>query len=258
MNVPSQPVAGAKRIRIGVIGPPPAKGVLPDGVPVTVVNGDIVTGETPDPDLADYVGHLAQSVCMVLSDVEFVCSQVKWERGSMTDTAMLQSLTALLESDKPVDIILHPYGAPMRERLPAVFLKRISQTKILVVLAAGNDRTQGTGIFSNESPLRPGGEWRKHLAVAAAVDFKGKPAAFTQFDAEVLWALGAGPPLEWVGTSLSAALTTGAAAWLKAERPDLDPVQIVRILQETSVPKSDKNVKVINVTAALAKAKTSP
>lgn len=257
MNVPPAPVAGAKRIRIGILGPAPAAGVLPESVRVDVVNKDIVAEEESDRFLADYVGHLVQSVRMVLPDVEFVFSQMKSEHGSMSDAAIVQSLGALLDVDKQVDIILHPYGAPARDPIPPAVLRTVAQRKILFVFAAGNERGRGSQIFPNDSPFRPGGELRKYVAVAAAVDLTGKPAGFTLQDAEVLWAPGTGVT-KWQGTSLAAGLTAGAAAFLKAQRPELEPVEIVRILQETSAAKTDPKVKIIDVTAALAKATPPP
>src|SRR4029077_3091216 len=128
-----------RRPRIGIVGPPPAPGVLPETVPVTVINNAIVAGEKPDRFLVDHVGHVSQSVRMILPDVEFVFSQVKSDIGSMTFSALLQASNAMFveNHNKPIDIVVFPYRGI--EAIAPVVPNAAALDKTLFVVAAGNE-----------------------------------------------------------------------------------------------------------------------
>lgn len=256
MNVPLPMAPDHKRPRIGILGPPPAPDVLPKEVPVTVINDAVVAEQESDHFLVDHMGHVAQSVRMVCPDVEFVFSQLKSENGSMSVSAILQAANAMFQTGQRIDILLYPYKPPTIDAMAPILTNGVALDKTLVVFAAGNEgskKDDAVQVFPKNSPFYPGGKWRKYVAVAAAVDLKGNPAKFTQQDPEVVWAPGTDVS-NWAGTSLAAALTAGAAAYLRAFQPTLPPDRIVEILQKTSTTKPGSQVKVIDVAAALANA----
>jgi hypothetical protein len=256
LHIPADRPPHFRRPLIAITGAAPAPGILPLGVQSKILKTPKAEKGQPDQFLIDHVGRLVASIQMVLPEVDFVFVQMDSRDGAMSLREISTALTVMLKSDPLPDIILHPYGGGTgNDPLPQNLIENVLAQDILLVLPAGNNSESARSplpAFLEGSALGPGRPLRKQIAVAAAADFDGKPAAFTQRDAEVLWAPGVEIDHQ-SGTSFSAALTAGAAAWIKATHPDIKPANIVAVLQETSRAGADPVVKIIDVQAALEK-----
>lgn len=255
LHVPTDRPPQLRRPLIGIAGAGPAQGILPAGVQSKILKTPKAEQGQPDQFLIEHVGRLVSNIRMVLPEVDFVFVQMDSRGGAMSVSELNAALSVMLKSDPVPDIILHPYGMLRADPLPRIVIESVLAQDILLVLAAGNNSESATNPvppFPEGSRLGPGQPLRKQIAVAAAADFDGKPAQFTQRDADVLWAPGVEIDGQ-SGTSFSAALTAGAAAWIKATHPDIKPANIVAALQETSRAGADPAVKIIDVQAALEK-----
>jgi hypothetical protein len=239
----------ARAVRVGVLGGVPAPGTLPADR-FTVV-GDAKAGAS-DKFMADYMRTVVQAVSLVAPKAHFVLVPSASKGGMFSESQVVSELLALVEA-KP-DIVLITFG-PLRGDIYARLFDQLITAGITIVLPAGNSPGQPAAFDGTEVAAR--------LLVVASVAPDGKPSAFSQRGSAVVWAPGeniqlfaAGGGTEArSGTTYSAALAAGVVARLMAADATLrTPAQIVALLTQTAQPLATGGPKVLNLSAATAKA----
>ncbi len=237
-NMPESP-------KIAVLGGIPAKGSIPEDLIYRIAPGD---GET-ESSLAEYLGTIAATVHLVAPDAEFVFT----EGAPAGQVSSLIDRIGRLISEDP-DILLIPLHIPdpiFRD----VYVRLISLDYLIVISAEmGGDRQAVDYLFEDGLAEK--------LMIVSSIDESGRPTDFVTPFHEAFWAPGTNIPVQIdgetqarAGTGYSSALAAGAAAWIKAEHPELNLLQLLELIRGTSreiAPGS--GVRVIYVEGALDQA----
>ncbi len=190
--------------------------------------------------LALYVTQLAGVVLSVAPRAHLVFSPIEGASAGgrqMPDSALMNSVGVLGSATPPVEIVLIPYG-PLAGEAWSRFLEN---SRSVLVIPAGNEGPRA------RIPLLGRGS----ALFAAAVDVRGEPAPFSQRGDGCVFAPGVSVESA-SGTGPSAALAAAIAARVVAERPNLAPKELRRLLLETSQPApGQSDPKILNLAAAL-------
>jgi hypothetical protein len=255
MAVPAAPPKGGNP-RVAVLGGTPLANqkLALDGAEL-LKQPEMVESSQSDV-LREHVGHIAETVRSIAPNARFVYAPMRSSNGTATEGDLLAALSQLIQVNP--DIIVIPLGTQDGFLSPVWQAALRQATEVAtVVLPAGNKG-------KDARPPLDQTDLGKQVIVVAAVDKEGHRAEFSSFSDAVLWAPGVDIPVGSVGpnaapsgqrifsgTSFSAALTAGAVARLKGEKPTLTPAEILRVLRETSKAVAPDGPKVIQLAPAL-------
>jgi hypothetical protein len=244
LNIPMKPLPpGGKIAILGGLPYPQTLGEIDKEILPPDLNTE------PDPVMQEHLTALVQTVRLVTPNAHFIFAPMRTKGGGFPESELLQALLRV-GATKP-DVVLITLG-PLQGDIWEDVLTRVATTTV-VVLVAGNNA--GQPIPFQGKPLL------KELLVAAAVDENGDRAGFSQVGEGVVYAPGVHIPVVLPpdrrqfkqGTSYSAALTAGVAAWVRAAKPDLSVNKVVEALQTTASPPQPNKERVLNLRAALQK-----
>lgn len=242
--------AGAmpRELRVGVMGPPP--GPLLDyeeAFPATATQLKV------EPQMSAYMAGLAAAIRAIApaARVVYIWADAPGTtvNTSFTSGRILEAMNAAMEAK--VDVLLYTYvgGEAIRSIAPAV--RKLTDTGVVIVVAAGNVETDTLPFTDTDLQSR--------VAIMSAVDRSGRPTGFTTRGPASLWTLGKDLPITSrdgevtvkSGTSYAAAIGAGVVARVLAHKPDLKPAEVVEILRTTSRPVAG-GVPVVDVQRALS------
>ncbi len=239
----------APKPRIGILGGTPFQGILAQSIEII---GD-APEQRSDAGMSEYITSLVSAVQLVAPDAAFIFAPV---RESLEPSQLLSAIARLAEQD--VDVILISLRLDMLggAELWADTINPLADLGILTVISAGNQGKEP--IVFEGSPLLD------QVIIAAAVDEKGLPSAFSQRGEKIFWAPGERIPVRIAkekttvrsGTGYSAAIAAGVAARFMREHPELAVDRVIELLRAESIPVETSNgPPVINLRAALEAAK---
>lgn len=208
--------------------------------------------------MREHIGAVAAVVRSVAPQAVLVFAGMKSNSGMVGTADIFASLDTLARS-KP-DVLIIPLAID-ESRTPAsaaaTVLKRLSENMIVVV-AAGNERASAQFDYP---------ELVDRILIVSAVDARGRPAVYAPGSPNVVWAPGNDIPVAAMdaksrsiaqrqsGTSFSAAIAGGIAAWLRGQDAQLSAVEAVRVLRESAQAPSGDNaagsVRILQLNAAL-------
>lgn len=187
--------------------------------------------------MRDHIGAVATVVRSVAPQAVLVFAGMKSSARMVSTADIFASLNTLAES-RP-DVLIIPLAID-ESRTPtsaaATVLKRLSE-QMIVVVAAGNEPSSAQFDYP---------ELADRLLIVSALDARGRPAVYAPRSPNVVWAPGNDIPVAAVdaksrsiaqrqsGTSFSAAIAGGIAAWLRAEDAQLSAVEAVRVLRASA------------------------
>jgi hypothetical protein len=235
-------------VRVAVLGGVPSRGTIPENRMQIVGPG----GRSSVGFMQDYIDSLVQWIRLVAPAATFAFRPINTDSSS--EAELLSGIRDLLATHPKV--LLVTFG-PLTSPACAQLYREASAAGTLVVVAAGNE--------SGKPVPFAGTDLLDQIVVASAVAGDGQPAAFTQRDPKSVWVPGMRFPVVLSGgkidmrngTSYSAALTAAIAARILADRSELSPAQVVRLIRRTAKPALNRQEPaIIDLTAALA-AKTA-
>jgi hypothetical protein len=258
MAVPAGPPKGGHP-RVAILGGTPLSGQVLALDTAEILDLQETASVSQSDTLREHVGHVAETIRSIAPNARFVYTRTSSAEGGVSvEGDLLVALDQLVQA-KP-DVIVIPLGSAdgLRSAAWQAALGKAGRAATVVV-AAGNEGEKTPAALAGTALA---GE----VIVAAAVDKGGKAAPFTSFSKTCFWAPGVDIPVRsagktaaqsgqriFSGTSFAAALTAGAVARLKGEKPSLTTAEIIGILRETSKEVAPGGPKVIQLAAALQK-----
>ncbi|MGR9046768.1 MAG: proprotein convertase P-domain-containing protein [Gammaproteobacteria bacterium] len=211
--------------------------------------------------IADYVETLAQVVKLVTPSTRLLFEPLTPDNtaasGYITDREIIPSLEKLIEA-RP-EVLLIAVGPLLSPKYVPIFERAMAQGT-LVVLAAGNQTEQSSQPF-----IQP--QLVENSMIVSAATLDGIPAPYSPTGAYLYWAPGEQIPVynpdrrtleQRAGTGYAAAVAAGIVARVMAEKPDLDPIEILDILRTSAVQlKAGTGVKVLHLQDALEKVRVA-
>lgn len=145
-------------------------------------------------------------------------------------------------------------------------IQKAGDAGILFVTASGNQFQTFSGLDLDQNPVYPASLDLKNMLTVAAVDQKGTLASYSNYGAQTVDVaapgsniLSTGKNNDYVvmsGTSVATAVTSGAAALILSERPELSPSQLSAVMRQSvtavnSMKDTIKSGGMINVHKAM-------
>jgi Subtilase family len=224
------------KVRIAIIGPDPAQAAKNDP-------------------MRDYIAGVTSMVKAIAPDAEII---FPWSATSASPAVASGELLASIDEaiQQGAQVVLCPWGPFGNKPADQAAVRALVSRNIKFIVPSGNLGGVDSQPFFG-SPLAA------QVAIAAAADRNAKPALFSNRGPDVLWAIGVDVPIKKPdgslklnsGTSIASAIVAGMMARLVGEHPDLDAVHANDILRSTSRSRGTDTVPLLNLDAALAKAK---